>query len=481
MSGLASKQIAFIVIVLLLLVVAIVFALASVIRQYKPISKLAAQVADEKRDAETDGQHLDERALLSDTIATLRDDREQKQKYETAFYEAEAASNAKSAFLSSMSHDIRTPMNAIIGMTAIARKHIGDQAYVDDCLKKVQVSSDYLLDIINNVLDMSRIESGRIPIAEEPVMIPALIDSVVSLMTSGVEAKGQTLRVDIGALAHPSVLGDSIHIVQVFVNILSNAVKFTPEGGELAITVREGDSDDPLAGAYTFAFSDTGIGIPPEFIDQVFDTFTRAEGAESAHTQGTGLGMAIAKKLVELMGASIRCESELGHGTVFTVEMPMKYADESDVMSPATAAAQARDNRSAAEDAAADFTGRRLLLVEDNAMNREIAKRIISETGAEIVEANDGKEAVELFAAHPAGYFDRILMDIQMPVMNGYEATAAIRAMDRPDAATVPIYAMSANTFDEDVRLVQDAGMNGHIGKPYYPQTLYKALAHALR
>lgn len=476
LTGLANKQLAFIIFVLLLLVLAIIVMLASIIIQYRPISELAAEVAGQKTD-HPDGKVRDERALLTHTIATLKDDSAQKQKYETAYYEAEAASKAKSAFLSSMSHDIRTPMNAIIGMTAIARKHIGNQDYVDECLQKVQVSSDYLLDIINNVLDMSRIESGRIPIATEPVLIPALVDSLVSLMTSSVEAKSQTLEVTIGELQQPAIRGDSIHLVQVFVNILSNAIKFTPEGGTIALTVNQTESEDSECGDYVFTFTDTGVGIPPEFIGQVFDTFTRADEPTTSRTEGTGLGMAIAKKLVELMGGTISCDSVLGQGTTFTVRMHLQYADQEEAMSLADAAERAHFNQS--DDIALDLHGKRILLVEDNYMNREIARRIISETGAEVVEANDGSQAVEAFATHPVGYFDLVFMDIQMPAMNGYEATAAIRSMDREDAATVPIYAMTANTFDEDVRQVRDAGMNGHIGKPYNPLMLYKVLAQA--
>ena len=374
-----------------------------------------------------------------------------------------------------MSHDIRTPMNAIIGMTAIARKHIGDPDYVDECLKKVQISSDYLLDIINNVLDMSRIESGRIPIAEEPVLIPALIDSVVSLMASSVEVKSQTLKVNIGELKRPAVIGDSIHLVQVFVNILSNAIKFTPEGGTLKMDVSQSDYYDELNGKYIFSFSDTGIGIPKEFIEHVFDTFSRADEPTASRTEGTGLGMAIAKKLTELMGGSISCESELGHGTTFTVTMIMKYADYESAVSSEAASEREHTN---VKEAVVELSGKKILLVEDNLMNREIARRIISETGAEVIEANDGKKAIEIFEKYEAGYFDLIFMDIRMPVMNGYDATAAIRSMDREDAKTIPIYAMTANTFDEDVRQVKEAGMNGHIGKPYNPITLYKVLAH---
>jgi signal transduction histidine kinase/ActR/RegA family two-component response regulator len=480
LAGLANRQLLFIALIVLVLVAAIIIMLAGIVAQYTPISELAAQVAEKKQDGDPHGGVLDERALLSDTIATLRGDSEQKQKYETAYYEAEAASKAKSAFLSSMSHDIRTPMNAIIGMTAIALKHTDDPAYVEDCLRKVQVSSDYLLDIINNVLDMSRIEAGRIPIVEEPMLIPMLIDSVVSLMSSGIEAKSQTLRVDAGGIRQTAVLGDSVHLTQVFVNILSNAVKFTPEGGTLTLCARQDECGDEGQGRYVFTFTDTGIGMPPEFVSHVFDTFTRADGAVASRTEGTGLGMAIAKKLVDLMGGDISCESALGRGTVFTVVMPLRLVDEETALSHIAGADRSHLGRSGLDEPSVDLTGRRILLVEDNAMNREIARRIITETGAEVEEAQDGQKAVAFFADHPAGYYDLIFMDIQMPVMNGYEATAAIRAMDRADAAVIPIYAMTANTFDEDVRQVKSAGMNGHIGKPYNPATVYGVLAQTL-
>lgn len=474
LTGLANKQIAFIAAILALIIAAVVIMLASVIIQFKPISNLAAQVADKKQTAGVNEKIVDERTLLSDTIASLQDDSAQKQKYETAYYEAEAASKAKSAFLSSMSHDIRTPMNAIVGMTALARKHIEDQAYVDECLKKVQDSSDYLLDIINNVLDMSRIESGRIPITKEAILIPDLIGNVVSLMTSSVEAKHQTLEVDISGIKQPAVIGDNVHISQVFINILSNAVKFTPEYGKLSLKVTQLEADDTRFGSYTFVFGDTGIGIPPEFIGHVFDTFSRADGTVASMTEGTGLGMAIAKKLVELMDGTISCESELGKGTVFTVVMRMMYAGDEEAKSLAAAGKSGGNDQAC--DALTNFKGKRILLVEDNMMNREIARRIIIETGIEVVEASNGKEALDAFTEHPEGYFDLIFMDIQMPVMNGYEAAAGIRSSSRADAKTVPIYAMTANTFDEDVRRVEAYGMNGHIGKPYTPPILYHVL-----
>ena len=478
LSGLANKQLAFIIFTLFLLMGAIVIMLYSIIAEYKPISNLAAQMADKEKDGTGKG-FIDERTLIPETIATLRDDSEQKQKYETAYYEAEAASKAKSTFLSNMSHDIRTPMNAIIGMTALARKHIDNRDYVDECLQKVETSSDYLLDIINNVLDMSRIESGRIPIAEEPVMIPALIDSVVSLMTSSIDAKAQKLTVDISELKQTAVIGDNIHMVQVFVNILSNAVKFTPEGGKLTVKVQQMASEEEGIGCYAFYFSDTGIGIAPEFISRVFETFSRSDDAAASQIEGTGLGMAIARKLVEMMGGTIDCESELGKGTTFTVIMKMKYADENTIASTNKESGFLGREKSDKEDKTLDLSGKRILLVEDNIMNQEIAYRILTDTGAEVIKACNGAEAVELFSHSSAGDIDLIFMDIQMPVMNGYEATRVIRSMNREDADKVLIYAMTANTFDEDVRLVKDAGMNGHIGKPYSPQTLQKILVNA--
>lgn len=480
LSGLANKQLAFLVTMLLLLAVMTVVMLLSIIAQYKPISKLAAQVSGQNAASDNRREPLDERTLLSNAITALKDDSEQKQKYESAYYEAEAASQAKSAFLSSMSHDIRTPMNAIVGMTALALQHRDEPVYVEDCLKKVQAASDYLLDIINNVLDMSRIEAGRIPIVEEPVLIPALIDSVVSLMASSIDSKAQTLNVDMSQIQNAAVLGDSVHLVQVFVNIVSNAVKFTPEGGRLTLSVREAACGEPSYSLYVFTFSDTGIGIPPAFVDQVFDTFSRADGLDSAKTEGTGLGMAIAKNLIELMGGNIRCESELGRGTTFTVTLHMRRIDADKAAALMSVHGKARATQAEGEEPVVHLNGRRILLVEDNAMNREIARRILGETGAEIIEAQNGQEAVEFFSSHPAGYFDLIFMDVQMPVMNGYDATAAIRSMDRPDAASIPIYAMTANTFDEDVRRVKAAGMNGHIGKPYNPSTVYRVLARLL-
>jgi signal transduction histidine kinase len=470
-SGIANKQIAAIFFLLIVLVISFVVMLISIFLQYKPIQDLAKELLAEKDKGNSQG---DERKLLSKAIANLKENSEQKTKYENAFYEAEAASKAKSAFLSSMSHDIRTPMNAIIGMTDLAMSHLDNRQYVEDCLKKVQISSNYLLDIINNVLDMSRIESGRIPIAKDEINIHSLVDNIVSLLTSSLEMKSQKLIVDVKDIDHPLVLGDNIHITQVFVNIVSNAIKFTPEGGTITISVHE-EKGQKNKHKYVFTFTDTGIGIPKDFIPRVFDTFSRANNY-STITEGTGLGMAIAKKLIELMDGTIECTSEQGIGTTFTVELPLDAVQSVPVNSMNPGYCNSLGNKPATFDAI-DLTGKRILLVEDNEINREIAYQILLCTGAFIEQVTNGGEAVETFLNHPLYYYDLILMDIQMPIKNGYEATKEIRESSREDGKSVPIYAVTANTFDEDVRQVHDAGMNGHIGKPYNQAIIYMTLA----
>ncbi len=471
-SGLAGTQVAAIVAVTVLMFVAIWFILVGIVDKYKPISQLALTLTDDAHHARRGGV-IDERSLLTDTIATLKSDSDQKQKLEVAYQEATEASLAKSRFLSNMSHDLRTPMNAIIGMTALAQKHINDTAYVADCLQKADVASHYLLDIINNVLDMSRIESGKITLSEETVDLSALIRNAVTIAGTNVEKKRQTLTVSADGITHGKVVGDPVRLTQICMNILSNAVKFTPEGGSISMRITEAPSEKSGCAEYAFVFTDTGIGMSQAFVTRVFDSFSRAQESGVSGVEGTGLGMTIAKNLVERMGGTIVCESEQGVGTTFTVTLPLRIAQEAADGAPS--GAQGAENASERMD----FTGKRVLLAEDNAMNREIAKRLISETNAEVTETVNGQAAVDAFTAHAEGYFDLVLMDLQMPVMDGYAATAAIRATARGDAS-VPIYAMTADTFDEDVRRVLAAGMNGHIGKPYSPEELYRVLRRTL-
>ena len=472
-SGPANRQLVFIILLLVLMFVAVFSMLICIIIQYKPISNLADEVGGDRG-------AVDEMDLLSDRFASLKDDSEQKQKYQTAFYEAEAASKAKSAFLSNMSHDIRTPMNAVIGMTAIALRHADDPAYMKECLEKVQTASQYLMDIINNVLDMSRIESGRVVLLEEVIDLQQLISGLMVILNQSTEAKRQKLIVETGSIRNNKVIGDSLKLRQIFMNILSNSVKFTPEGGTITVSLSEDESPDADYGNYFFKFSDTGIGMSPEFVSQVFDTFSRASEGGVAKTEGTGLGMAIAKNLVEIMGGTIKCESAPGTGTTFTVAMHMKLAGDKSSDEPSEAL-RVHDRNSRAKNGVVNLEGKRILIAEDNPMNMHIACAIIKETHAEIVRAANGKEAVDAFMEHPEGYFDVILMDLQMPVMDGFQATATIRSSERADARAVPIYAMTASTFDDDVRQVREAGMDGHVGKPYMPETLYRALEEAVR
>lgn len=601
-SGVAGKQLVFIILLLILMLVAIFTMLMSIVKQYKPISNLAVELNDQMGKSDG-GALIDEESLLSDTFASLKDDSEQKQMFEAAYYEADAANKAKSTFLSNMSHDIRTPMNAIVGMTELAEKHTDDPVYVRECLQNVSVASQYLLDIINNVLDMSRIESGQFSLSEDVVELPKLVYGIITILNHSVEVKSQKLIVAVDHIVNEKILGDNIRLSQIFINILSNAVKFTPNGGSINFHISQTGSDEDGYGDYTFVISDTGIGMSKDFIQQVFDTFTRDEKAEASRIEGTGLGMAIAKNFVDLMGGTISCESELGKGTTFTVKMHMKLADRKDTekvdkryddvsilvlgdeekicanqvdkfrslgakaewalsladalsmtkqvvgrqqkydfviinqvdydksgivavsqiskemgFEETTYVLAARDafaiEKSRAYDAGisvfvqrplfmstvigildktinlrdamdddsiVNLEGRRILLVEDNKINRQIAYTMLSETKASIYEAENGKEAVDAFKAHEAGYFDIILMDVQMPIMNGYDATVAIRSVQREDALTIPIYAMTANTYDEDVRQVKEAGMNGHLGKPYSSRDLYRILDEAIR
>ncbi len=469
LSGLAGTQVAAIVAVTVLMIVAVWFILVSIVKKYKPISQLALTLTDDGHHSRKGGA-IDERSLLSSTIATLKSDSEQKQKLEAAYQEATEASIAKSRFLSNMSHDIRTPMNAIIGMTGLARRHMDDPVYVDGCLSKVEVASRYLLSIINDVLDMSRIESGKISLAEETVDLPLLIRNTLTIVSTSAEEKRQTLTVDADGIQHTEVIGDRVRLTQICMNILSNAVKFTPEEGEITMSVRETPSKRDGCGDYTFTFTDTGIGMSADFVDRVFDSFSRAQESGASGVEGTGLGMAIARSLAELMGGSISCRSAPGRGSTFTVLLPLRLAQEDDK--------READSDGQAQGGLPDLSGKRVLLVEDNAINREIAKRLLSDTGAQTEEANNGQEAVDAFTGHGEGYYDLILMDLQMPVMDGYAATAAIRAAQRGDA-DIPIYAMSADAFDEDVRRVLAAGMNGHLGKPYSPEELYRLLRQA--
>ncbi len=509
-----------------------------------------------------------------------------------AYEVAEQASRAKSEFLSRMSHDIRTPLNAIIGMSAIAKAHLGDDDRVQDCLQKINVSSRHLLSLINEVLDMSKIESGKVDLNEEPFSLSDLVDELSMIIRPQIAAKHHDFNIRLNDVRHEDVIGDSLRIQQSFVNLMSNAVKYTPDGGEINFIITEKPCRQHQFGCYEFVFQDNGIGMSPEFVQKIFEPFSRAEDTRVNKIQGTGLGMAITNNLVHMMNGTIKVESELGVGSKFIVTIFLRLqepgeasceefkglsvliVDEDD---EACDAAQtiltelgmesghvhsgAEACRLVAEQAGAghpyfavildwkmpgldgrratmemrrqagekmpivivsaydwsdieldarsagvsafiskplfksrlislfreilnvgaeapapiepildapeqSFHGKRILLAEDNALNAEIAIEILGMADLTVEHAEDGRQALEMFQRSAPGYYNLIFMDIQMPAMNGYESTRAIRALDRPDAASIPILAMTANAFTEDVEAALKSGMNGHIAKP---------------
>ena len=529
--------------------------------------------------------------LATDVTQVRREEERRQQALEASVEAAERANRIKADFLSRMSHDICTPMNAIIGMASIAGAHLDDQERVRDCLTKIATSSRYLMGFINDILDMSRIESGRMSLREDEISLPELLSAVTAIMQSEVERKGHSVRVDLARVRHETVWGDSQRIQQVLINILSNAIIYTPEGGSISITVTEKPAEQQRVGCYEFAIADNGIGMTQEFMKRLYMPFERAEDLRVSKTQGTGLGMTISRNLVQLMGGTIRVESEVGRGTCCTVSLNLRQVEEEPsnpeglrgkhvLVADGDEAAGAcvcqmlrelgmagehvRDGQEAvdrawqryerqegyfavilderlpglggleavrrirrlmvqdappiilsaqdwraiepeARQAGVDaffskpavkadllrllhafmteeqetpetdgmsvlsqqnFAGRRVLLVEDNELNREIAMELLSTTGVTIDTAENGREAVEKTRESAVGFYDMILMDIQMPVMTGYDACRAIRALNRPDAASLPIVAMTANTFTEDVQEAQSAGMNGYIAKP---------------
>ena len=507
-----------------------------------------------------------------------------------AYRAAENASRAKTEFLSNMSHDIRTPMNAIVGLTAIAGANIESQDRVVECLGKITKSSRHLLGLINEVLDMARIESGRMSLAEEDFSLPELVDNLLTLTKPAIDEHKHQLEVHVEHIEHEAVCGDSLRIQQVFVNLMSNAVKYTPDGGNITLTIKEKPNGFSELGCYEFSIEDNGIGMTPEFQKIMFEPFSRADDHRTTKVQGTGLGMAIARNIVNLMNGDIQVESAPNKGTKITVtvylklqenekeqekellDLPVLVVDDDKTCCESTVAtlqeigiagewvltgkeavercaarhktgrdyfavildwkmpemdgiATARKIRERVgeevtiiiltsfdfseieEEARAagvnafmakplfrsrltatlrqftsgkkeknawnyledfakeNYAGKRILLVEDNELNREIATEIIGMTGVTIDSAENGKIAVEKVMEAPEKWYDLIFMDIQMPIMNGYEATAAIRALTG-NRGKVPIIAMTANAFAEDVQLAKNTGMNEHIAKP---------------
>ena len=424
---------------------------------------LADQKAEyEKRNNELHLQTMKEMEVVNQKL------KKAKNVATEALQTAEHANKAKTDFLSNMSHDIRTPMNAIIGITSLIRHDAGNKAKVIEYADKIDISSQHLLGIINDVLDMSKIEAGKTVFKYSDFSILDLVQELDTIFHTQIYEKQQTLTIIKENIQHEWVNGDQVHLMQIFSNLLSNAVKYTQEGGEIQFFVEECETKSSVYAKYRFLVSDNGMGMSADFKDTIFDAFTRAESSLTNKIQGTGLGMAITKNLVEAMGGTIDVESELGQGSCFEVLLDLKIAEDRTV---ALAAQEETD-----EQDGNILQGMRFLCAEDNELNAEILTELLKIEGAECTICENGEEILKAFEQSAPGDYDMILMDVQMPVMNGYEATKAIRKSSHKLAKTIPIIAMTANAFSEDIQHSLAAGMNAHVSKPVEMKVLEKTI-----
>ena len=424
---------------------------------------LADQKAEyEKRNNELHLQTMKEMEVVNQKL------KKAKNVATEALQTAENANKAKTDFLSNMSHDIRTPMNAIIGITSLIRHDAGNKAKVIEYADKIDISSQHLLGIINDVLDMSKIEAGKTVFKYSDFSILDFIEELDTIFHSQIYEKQQTLTIIKENIQHEWVNGDQVHLMQIFSNLLSNAVKYTQEGGEIQFFVEECETKSSVYAKYRFLVSDNGMGMSADFKDTIFDAFTRAESSLTNKIQGTGLGMAITKNLVEAMGGTIDVDSELGQGSCFEVLMDLKIAEDRTV---ALAAQEETD-----EQDGNILQGMRFLCAEDNELNAEILTELLKIEGAECTICENGEEILKAFEQSAPGDYDMILMDVQMPVMNGYDATKAIRRSSHELAKKIPIIAMTANAFSEDIQHSLAAGMNAHVSKPVEMKVLEKTI-----
>ena len=377
-----------------------------------------------------------------------------REQLEKALDFARSATQAKSNFLANMSHDIRTPMNAIIGFAGLLEQNADKPSKVRDYIKKIKSSSQHMQSLINDILDMSRIENGKMTLNESNFGMTDLLNEVAAVIQPQVISRKQNFRINTRDVSHNVFFGDSARIRQILLNLLTNAVKYTPDGGYIELSVKEaGKLSDSFAGL-CFKVRDNGIGISEDYIDKIYDPFSRERSSTVSGIQGTGLGMTITRSLVELMGGSITAESKLGEGSVFTVNLQLRCGQE------------AKSAESEDDGSSDSLEGINILIAEDTPMNVEIILDLLEMYGAQCSAVENGKEALERFEASEPGEFQIILMDIQMPVMDGYEATEQIRSCSHRDARSIPIIAMTANAFADDIQKCLDAGMNAHIAKP---------------
>ncbi len=394
--------------------------------------------------------------------------RQAKQAAEEAFQVAQEANRSKSSFLANMSHDIRTPMNAITGITSLLEYDAENEEKVREYAKKIDVSAQHLLGIINDVLDMSKIEAGKTVFKYSDFSILELMQEIQMMFRPQAEGKHQMMVMNHDNIEHEWVNGDKVHMMQIFSNLLSNAVKYTQEGGKIQFLVEEYETKSRAYAKYRFVVSDNGMGMSADFKDTIFDAFTRAESSLTNKIQGTGLGMAITRNLVEAMGGTIDVESELGQGSCFEVFMDLKIAEDRSVALAAQEETDEQDDNI--------LQGMRFLCAEDNELNAEILTELLKIEGAECTICENGEEILKAFEQSAPGDYDMILMDVQMPVMNGYEATKAIRRSSHKLAKTIPIIAMTANAFSEDIQHSLAAGMTAHVSKPVEMKVLEKTI-----
>ncbi|MDE7439392.1 MAG: transporter substrate-binding domain-containing protein [Clostridia bacterium] len=405
----------------------------------------------------------------------IRKEQEQKNAMSEALAQAQYANKAKTTFLNSMSHDIRTPMNAIIGFTSLALTHLDNKEQIRNYLGKIMTSGNHLLSLINDVLDMSRIESGKVRIEEKENSLTEIVHDLETIVQADVKAKQLDFSIKTVNVKNETIICDKLRLNQVLLNILSNAMKYTKPEGKVTFRVKQLDDAPEGYAAFEFSVKDTGIGMSPEFLKHVFEPFEREQTSTVSGIQGTGLGLAITKNIVDMMGGTIKVESEVGKGSEFIVTFCFKVGG--------TSAKPKKKAKKSVDDGVfkLDFAGKKILLVEDNELNQEIAQTVLEGVGFVIDTADDGSIAVEQVKKMPAGTYDVILMDVQMPIMNGYQATKAIRALDDPAKAATPIVAMTANAFDEDRKEALDSGMNGYVDKPIVIEKLLKELENILK
>lgn len=418
--------------------------------------------------------YLDNLGKVIRSVGIMRDvDKEkieQNEKLRQALMEAKRANQAKTSFLSRVSHDMRTPLNGILGTTELMRSNTTDKATLHD-LYQLEISGKYLLNLINDTLDVSKIESGKLALKPRPVEGKSILNDVFAMIKPNMERKKINFVVKAEALPYSILYVDAGRLEQIFMNILSNAVKFTPDGGRVEFSIRNINVHNGVI-LDEVVIKDSGIGMSKEFLPHIFEAFTQEDSAITSSRQGTGLGMSITKQLLELMGGGIKVESELGKGTTFTVTLPLVMATNEQITE--------YERTHIADHSKVSLENKRILLCEDHPINAEIAKRLLAKRHIQVDHAENGKEGLEMFAASPERYYDAILMDVRMPVMDGIEATRRIRVLDRKDAQLVPIIAMTANAFDEDAEETRKAGMNAHLGKPVDSAKLFATLEDTL-